>query len=207
MRKYSIYLVLITLIISSCNTLHNFNHQKYFDFKNSSADIKKTDATVSAISAKEPFESAKSKMEIAPLQKTEEVLINPPSNEIAATELVKLDRNKGGVKSVDNANFSKIQAYISKANTKSIAPSSGVKGKLWWIFMIVAFIGLIIALLASALIGTLIFIGALAVGIIMLLMYLHTKGNAAEPAKPEKKSRDNPTKPKKEPETKKQKRG
>ena len=206
--KKSFLLFLITIfVLSACNGPHAFTQRKYFDFKNKQSE---------ALLANETLELTKTTNELGAVSvniKTDLALeestpeVTTISNVIVDKSFVKNTYSGGSLQSMQKSPTEIIKATRLQSKAKNfVTDNTKVKGKLWWVFMIVAFIGLLIALVVSALIGTLLMLVGIALGVVMLIMYWSSKKKQGKTEVNEKPSRDNkPNKPTKEP--KKQKRG
>ena len=204
MKKNVFYLIIFTLLISSCSTYNSFNHRKYFDFKHTSDEVAQQPKQNNKLLQTSPM------LTVADINREESIVKSLTiEKENAEKQIVKknkviVNKNttpaKGGLIAVKNDATNIILSKINK-NKIAIDDEPKVKGKLWFVFAITFVIGFVVALYVSALFGTLVWLASLALLAVFLIIYLTSKHkvkkwrklNGGEP-QPEKKE-----KPKKEP--------
>ncbi|MBA3971649.1 MAG: hypothetical protein H0X46_05800 [Bacteroidetes bacterium] len=177
MLKKIILLIVIVLSISSCSTYNSFSKRKYYTFDRTSSDI--VNASDNNVNKKEAalslvLDSQKSKNNPLPtddenstvvkeLTKSKKIQSEQLKNE-AKSETIILDKNPA-------------RSIINNVKNNKSMPVAGEKqpGKLWWIWAIAAFVGLLLALFISAYIGIIIMIVGIVFAIIGLIKYVKSK--------------------------------
>jgi hypothetical protein len=185
MKKYSIVFVFIAFVLTSCSSYQTFTSRKYYDYSRGEREIN----TPSGI--KECRNIATTTIDGLNKEKTpvsSEIKIEPNSavnenNSYSQRETEKgyspvLLSGKAISSSVYPSSASRLNLNsISTVKFKalSLAAKEHVKGRLWWIWAIVAFVGFIIALFSSAYFGLFVMIGGMVMTIIGLLWLLKAK--------------------------------
>lgn len=181
MIKKIIYLAILVVAVSSCSTNKEFGKRKYYDFSNKSAlSVSKTES----FAIDNIISDLKVDGEVVNF--TNNTLTTIPSadlhNSIESTSgfneaaNIKTQSSKKAIEhSVAGSNTKHRALKVGKKSIEHKASSDNKPGRLWWIWAIAAFVGLMIALFLSALFGFLIMSAALVLMVVCLIILFKSK--------------------------------
>lgn len=165
---------LVSLILSSCSTYNNFGERKYYDFPRSSnavvnetKDFKSKDAFIvnTIVESSENSSPSSSGVALAMLHENNVFEVDQAPVSKTVKSISKVLNKKADRKVIKNDFKTKNHSFQSEKRP----------GRLWWIWAIVAFVGIMLMLFVSAYLGLIILLAGITFLIIGLIKYAKSK--------------------------------